>query len=75
MIVSSSFVILAGVISSDSPLYFALKSKKELCDLISVGGNAKILFLYTKDIFFQLNDGETLDDHYMNKQLEEFLAD
>ena len=39
-------VIIAGVISSDSPLYFALKSKKELCDLISVGGNAKILFLY-----------------------------
>ena len=47
MIVSFSFVILAGVISSDSPLYFALKSKKELCDLISVGGNAIILFLYT----------------------------
>ena len=30
MIVSFSFVILAGVISSDSPLYFALKSKNFL---------------------------------------------
>ena len=26
-------------------------------------------------ILYKLNDGETLDDHYMNKQLEEFLAD
>ena len=28
-----------------------------------------------EDILEKLNDGETLDDHYMNKQLEEFLAD
>ncbi len=27
-----------------------------------------------EDILEKLNDGETLDDHYMNKQLEEFLA-
>ena len=28
-----------------------------------------------EDILEKLNDGETLDDHYINKQLEEFLAD
>lgn len=28
-----------------------------------------------EDILEKLNDGETLDNHYMNKQLEEFLAD
>ena len=28
-----------------------------------------------EDILEKLNDGETLDDHYMNKYLEEFLAD
>ena len=28
-----------------------------------------------EDILEKLNDGETLDDHYMNKKLEEFLAD
>ena len=27
-----------------------------------------------EDILEKLNDGETLDDHYVNKQLEEFLA-
>ena len=28
-----------------------------------------------EDILEKLNDGETLDDQYMNKYLEEFLAD
>ena len=28
-----------------------------------------------EDILEKLNDGETLDDQYVNKQLEEFLAD
>ena len=28
-----------------------------------------------EDILEKLNDGETLDDNYMNKYLEEFLAD
>ena len=28
-----------------------------------------------EDILEKLNDGETLDDHYMNKHLGEFLAD
>ena len=28
-----------------------------------------------EDILKKLNDGETLDDHDINKQLEEFLAD
>ena len=27
-----------------------------------------------EDILEKLNDGVTLDDHYVNKQLEEFLA-
>ena len=27
-----------------------------------------------EDILEKLNDGETLDDHYMNKYLEEFLV-
>ena len=37
--------IFAGVISSDSPLYFASKSKYSLWGIISVGGKAVTLSL------------------------------